>query len=51
MWILGLKGLRVIQRIKEEEYVVYYRFIEILSWWALQRKQNKTKKHENVSHM
>ena len=48
MWILGLNGLGVIQRIKEEEYVVHYRFIEILSWWALQSKQSKTKKHENV---
>ena len=48
MWILGLNGLGVIQRIKEDEYVVHYRFIEILSWWALQSKQNKTKKHENV---
>ena len=43
MWILGLNGLGVIQRIKEDEYVVHYRFIEILSWWALQSKQNKTK--------
>ena len=51
MWILELNGLRVIQRIKENEYMVYYRFIEILSWWALQSKQSKTKKHENVSHM
>ena len=48
MWILGLNGLGVIQRIKEDEYVVHYRFIEILSWWALQSKQSKTKKHENV---